>query len=215
MSHVLEYVAVVSKILRPQGNSKKSGGGKLDAAFPLHGPIFMPPTPTQKYMWNPGAPVKPETWYLKPFTVLHPVFFPQLEKCALCHSKEIDWNGWTTSGPRTVHGIRSEEYVIGLQMHCGRLECKKSLTLTSHDFWKNVPHNEIPCKYLYVYLIISHSSHPRNIDEIPIFFSRCAVTQELYNLITELRLTGTAAGLEENIKRKYSMCLIMVKRDTY
>lgn len=38
---------------------------------------------------------------------------------------------------------------------------------------------------------------------IPHFMKRCALTRDLYNLITEFRLTMTSAGLAEHIKRKY------------
>lgn len=38
---------------------------------------------------------------------------------------------------------------------------------------------------------------------VPIFFKRCAVTRELFDLLVELRPSSTSGGLQENVKCVY------------
>ncbi|KIK32267.1 hypothetical protein CY34DRAFT_101869 [Suillus luteus UH-Slu-Lm8-n1] len=54
---------------------------------------------------------------------------------------------------------------------------------TNPEFWCNWAHWSIPI-------------------DIPIFFQRCAVTRDLFDLLIELCPSSTAGGLAENIRRK-------------
>ena len=47
------------------------------------------------------------------------------------------------------------------------------------------------------------------VGEIPIFYKRCALTRELFNLVVELRPSMTSAGLAEQLKREFlPVCLL-------
>ncbi|KAI0658951.1 hypothetical protein C8Q70DRAFT_899100, partial [Cubamyces menziesii] len=89
-----------------------------------------------------------------------------------------------------------EETAIGFQLRCetckgkygkgvvGKEEGAYCFVTTSHVFWERKEHWELPVG-------------------IPRFLKRCAVTEQLFNLIVELRPSSTAAGLAESIKREF------------
>ncbi|KAG2038699.1 hypothetical protein BDR03DRAFT_861484 [Suillus americanus] len=57
---------------------------------------------------------------------------------------------------------------------------------TNPDFWGSWPHWSIP-------------------GDIPVFFHRCAVTWDLFNLLVEMRPSSTAGSLAENIRHLSQM----------
>ncbi|KAG1777618.1 hypothetical protein EV702DRAFT_969371, partial [Suillus placidus] len=72
------------------------------------------------------------------------------------------------------------------QGHDSRTQLKgHCFTTTNLDFWHTWPHWSIPVG-------------------IPVFFQRCAVTHELFDLLIELHLSSTAGGLTENIRHEQS-----------
>ncbi|KAF8176924.1 hypothetical protein BJ912DRAFT_930520 [Pholiota molesta] len=200
-AHIVEYVDYLHSRLAVHGNSSTSAKKIpriLHKSIPLLGPRFSPPT-FLHYMRRDITPaIHPEYAYMKPLTVVHPVFFPILAQCPQCESSsEIRWDGWNGTGGRSVHGVRFNERTIGYQLRCKN--CKTAaenatrtssdspdigycFATTNYEFWEKWEHWRIP----------------RN---IPIFRQRTAVTHELFDLIIELRLSSTAGGLEEHLKQ--------------
>ncbi|KAA1478099.1 hypothetical protein DENSPDRAFT_885629 [Dentipellis sp. KUC8613] len=149
-----------------------------------------------------------KTVYLKPLTIIHPFYHPELRCCPRCGcvDKRATWNGWNCTGHREVHGICTEETALGFQLKCeacqeksqkSKTKNKKSFkspedvddedsgyhyALTNPEFWAKWHHWEIPMG-------------------IPYFLKRCALTRELFDLIMEMRPAGTSAGIAEHIKQ--------------
>ena len=110
---------------------------------------------------NITAEILSEYAYLKPLNIVHPFYYPDiLNRCPRCGStgRKIEWNGWTSTGHREVHGISQEETAIGVQLRCS--QCEKQVrkvalwdsisycfVMTSHLFWDNVEHWDMPSKY--------------------------------------------------------------------
>ncbi|KAF8580073.1 hypothetical protein K439DRAFT_1302063, partial [Ramaria rubella] len=118
-ANVLEYVDFVHKKIHVHANSKNALPRSLSSNILLFGPHFLPPSylHIQK---RKTEPVAPQTAYLKPLTVIHPFYYPELDGvgCPHCGSKEIVWEGWTSTGAREVHGVKMEEVALGRQLHC-------------------------------------------------------------------------------------------------
>lgn len=183
--------------------------------IPFLGPHFTPPTfiHSQKRLVTPD--ITPDTTYLKPLNVVHPFYYPELACCPQCDSKKIQWNGWTPTGHREVHGVSREETAIGVQLRCslcqerygkdGEEEGKGKYcwATTNALFWERKEHWELPstCPSSCAPWMLSIIGWVR-LDGVPIFFKRCALTADLFNLVIELRPSTTAAGLSENFKRK-------------
>ncbi|PIL36750.1 hypothetical protein GSI_00439 [Ganoderma sinense ZZ0214-1] len=178
---------------------EKGARQKLDPRIPYFDGKFYPPTYTSQKIRNVSRDVAPNIACLKPVTVLHPAYIEELNFCPRCNATgdDLKWKGWTTSGPRDVHGVSSEEQVIGVQMRCKRCKAERGKADTPDDeeddaycwgtassqFWERKEHWEIPLG-------------------VPHMKWRSAVTSELYDLIVEFRPDTTSAGLAEHIKRK-------------
>ncbi|KAK6984837.1 hypothetical protein R3P38DRAFT_2575379, partial [Favolaschia claudopus] len=199
-ANVVEYVALMYAESRHHGNSKATGPKTLPKGFPILGPRFVPPSLLEAKKRTP-AKIEPNTLYIRPLNVVHPFYHDNL-CCPQCDSMDIKWDSWTGGGARgVVHGVRCEERAIGYQLRCN--ECKKkygqggseagakgpdderlgySFATTNPKFWAKRQHWEIP-------------------RGVPIFFHRCALTRELFDLIVELRPSTTSGKLAENIKQ--------------
>ncbi|KAJ7161440.1 hypothetical protein C8R43DRAFT_947636 [Mycena crocata] len=179
-AHVAEYVTVLYRETRPppvaKTSNKISAPKALKAGIPIYGPKFIPPSFTDIRLRMSGK-IKPGLAYLRPINIIHPVYYPNLRNCPFCGSDDVKWDSWNQTGSREVHGVNREETALGYQLrheNCtegGTGEPRnRCVATTNHAFWKNREHWNIP-------------------RGIPYFFSRCAVTRDLFNLIIELRLT--------------------------
>ncbi|KAJ6533328.1 hypothetical protein DFH09DRAFT_1406865 [Mycena vulgaris] len=137
----------------------------------------------------PGK-IKRDTAYLRPMTVVHPVYHPGLDNCPHCGSDDVSWDSWNGTGSREVHGLRREETALGYQLRHEKCTAdegssgtkNRCFVTTNPAFWEKWEHWKIP-------------------RGIPYFFSRCAVNRELFDLIIEFRPSTTSGGLAENIKQ--------------
>ncbi|KAI1793319.1 hypothetical protein LXA43DRAFT_885912 [Ganoderma leucocontextum] len=184
--------------------------------FPCnYGPLFEPPSYVDEQLRDATPMVTPETAYLKSVHVVHRRYYPHiLGRCPRCQSTDIIHNGWSPTGPREVHGLMREEMAIGTQIRCKR--CKERVsqgdrdeaedtgtycfTTTSHLFWDHFEHWELPGECCSTHTITATYFWSLAVG-LPHFFSRCAVTSDLFDLIVEFRLSETAGGLTEHIKR--------------
>ena len=153
-------------------------------------------------------------------TVLHPALIEELNFCPRCNATGSDlvWSGWTTSGPRDVHGIFSEEQVIGVQMRCKKCKVGRGRAdddddddddpsycwgTASSQFWENKEHWQIPSASI---CLLAFQVARKLLTWFPVGVPhirwRSAVTSELYDLIVELRPDTTSAGLAEHVKRE-------------
>ena len=68
--------------------------------------------------------------------------------CPNCNSKDIKWDSWNATGHCKVQGINLKETAIGYQLWCDRCKAntgqQSSFAATSHKFWVNKEHWEIP-----------------------------------------------------------------------
>ncbi|KAI1781717.1 hypothetical protein LXA43DRAFT_907969, partial [Ganoderma leucocontextum] len=103
---------------------EKGARKKLSPKIKWGGPKFYPPTYISQKRRQLTPDVNPDLAYLKAVTLLHPHWFEELNFCPRCNAtgNDLAWTGWTTSGPRDVHGVYGEEQVLGVQMRCNR--CK-------------------------------------------------------------------------------------------
>ncbi|KAG2129219.1 uncharacterized protein EDB93DRAFT_1069119, partial [Suillus bovinus] len=131
----------------------------LDHKVPILGPHFMPPSYLHARKRNQSEPaVNPEILYLKPCRIIHPFYYPKLARCPRCDcSDSIQWDGWTGTGPRDIHGLMLDEAAIGTQLQCEN--CRSDLmskkgpqsepewhcfATTNPDFWRRWSHWSIP-----------------------------------------------------------------------
>lgn len=156
-AHVVEYVQYMhNSITVGNGAKKVTAPTVLSNEVPLLGPRFVPPTYLHLRRRDPTPNVNPRTAYLKPINIIHPFFYPEVARCPQCESRKIGWEGWTTSGPRNVHGVKREETVIGVQLEC-KGECAVRFkgtnapekgtycfATTNATFWQRWEHWEIP-----------------------------------------------------------------------
>lgn len=184
----------------------------LPLEIPIHGPRFVSPTYLSLQKRKSTFNVEPQTSYIRPLTIIHPYYFPKLGQCPHCDSDDLTSEGWNSYGYRDVHGISYEETALGVQLSCKA--CQKCGTeskekvpyrfsTTNVIFWEKRDFWGIPRKHdINRKKISCYSVHNVNAGGIPYFFKRCAITQELFHLIIELRLASTAAGLAEHFKRE-------------
>jgi hypothetical protein len=225
-SHVVEYVNYLYGQVKVHGNAThKTQPKPLSKDIPLLGPLFLPPSYMHIQRRHSAPVFDPELAYLKPLNVIHPLFYPGLARCPRCKSDAILWEGWTTNGPREVHGVCQEERALGFQLRCK--ECEDSETgsakgpkfcvaTTNTIFWENWEHWEIPSQSAIPFLR-SYSADrllPYYVDGMPHFFKRCAVTRDLFNLIIELRPSLTSGGLSEHIKREHALSSPATTKDS-
>jgi hypothetical protein len=71
-----------------------------------------------------SSTIELQSAYLKPLTIVHLFYFPELAKCPQCDTKNVGWNSWTMTGPRNVHGVSQDKTAHGVQVQC-RGECEK------------------------------------------------------------------------------------------
>lgn len=208
-------MATVNAIRSSQGSDLSTA---LDPRWPIIGPEFEPPTYLHQVLREAAPQIDPELTYLKPCYVVHWIFHEVLRRCPKCHGKRLERNGWNPSGPREVHGLFREEMALGIQLRC--LDCAEKYakqgqmeragsegrycwTTTSAEFWENFEHWELPSKLPSPCSQSAEYLQVLGIVGLPHFFSRSAVTSELFDFITEMRLKSTSAGLAENVKRMY------------
>ncbi|KAI0066538.1 hypothetical protein BV25DRAFT_1912599 [Artomyces pyxidatus] len=196
---IVAYVSWVHEKTSVHGNA--AAGTKpapLNSRIPILGPRFVPPTYLSDRKRHSTAAVAPESSYLKPLNVVHPFYYPELAACPQCGSKNVLWDDWTATGHREVHGIRAEETALGYQLRCN--ECKVlyskkkekgekgghghqyCFATTSEAFWERWEYWAIP-------------------KNVPVFFKRCALTRELFDLVVEMRPALTSKGLAEHINQ--------------
>lgn len=166
VSGTCEFTAFLANQIR-NTKGEKGAKKKLDPRIPAYGSKFYPPTYVSEKLRKVTPNVTPDLSYLKPVTVLHPALIEELNFCPRCNAtgSDLSWNGWTTSGPRDVHGISSEEQVIGVQMRCNRCKVARGKGDTddndedpsycwgtaSSQFWENKEHWQVPSKSTYYY----------------------------------------------------------------
>ncbi|KAK6969493.1 hypothetical protein R3P38DRAFT_2419562, partial [Favolaschia claudopus] len=198
-ANIVEYVSLMYTESRHHGNSKASGPKTLPKGFPVLGPRFMPPSLLEAKKRSP-ANIQPTPLYMRPLNVVHPFYYNDFS-CPQCDSTDIKWDSWTGGGARgVVHGVRREERAIGYQLRCN--ECKRKYGQGGSEAGAKGPDNE---KLGYSFATTNpkfwarrqHWEIPRG---VPIFFHRCALTRELFDLIVELRPSTTSGKLAENIK---------------
>lgn len=161
VAHIVQYVNYVHETVKIHGNAKsvnKTSKRTVDLSIPLLGPYFLPPSQFHTLQREAVPTIKPHIHYIRPLTVIHPLYFPHLLKCPECGStnpKDVSWDQWTTTGYRDVHGLRREEVALGIQLRC--TGCSDRLTpsgakaarcfaTTNHQFWEKWEHWQIPRK---------------------------------------------------------------------
>ena len=147
-AHVVLYVEYLAE-------QTKGGKKYLRKDVPLFGPRFTPP-PFCHYDKRGSSSVDPGTLYLKPLTVVHPFYFPDLRQCPNNSDHVPEWEGWTPSGHRNVHGVSREETAIGYQLRCKKCERfddhgvkqQRCWATTSSEYWRarGVEHWDLPRK---------------------------------------------------------------------
>ena len=134
---------------------EKTAPKPLPVEVPIYGPRFVPPTYLHMKKRNSAFVIKPGTSYVRPLTIIHPYYFPNLAKCHQCGSENVKWEGWNAYGYRDVHGISYEETAMGSQLSCkackekgGRDEKGEKLhhcfSMTNAVVWENLQLWEIP-----------------------------------------------------------------------
>ena len=128
-AEVVEYVTLLWNAIRcrsPRSTATKS----LSYDIPIIGPRFVPPSYLHSQLRPGSVNVKPETRYLKPINIIHPMYYPELASCPQCGSHDrVTWEGWTTTGARELYGVAQEETALGLQMRCEN--CKQNRGMAS------------------------------------------------------------------------------------
>ncbi|KAI0757659.1 hypothetical protein C8Q80DRAFT_1092856, partial [Daedaleopsis nitida] len=145
-AHVCEYVSFLASELR--------SSGPISSKIPILGPRFIPPTYLHAQRRSPSTDVVPDTTYLKPLNVVHPFFYPGLDRCPTCSSSGdgLMSDGWNPKGHRELHGVSQEETAIGVQFRCkkckekyGKKAVEKAegsfcFVTTNTEFWEKIEH---------------------------------------------------------------------------
>ena len=201
VSHVVEYLHRLPDHL--VGLDKR-----LPEGMQLHGPTFKPPSLDEHLLH--GDELKPEDMYIRPVTVLHPLYFPDLKMCPRDRSHKPQWDGFTTSGPRTVYGVNAPELALGYQIRCRQCSAhdlkggaqQTCFGTASPQYWAGVPHWERPreCSKILSRALMNLRDSSA---EVPMVFQKSAVTRALYDWIIEGLLKTTAGALEASLTRKH------------
>lgn len=146
---VVEYVNILYDIMQVKSNKGKVSVKEYKPVpknFPYFGPHFFPPGYRDFEIRNSTPMITPQTMYLKPLTIIHPIYFPDIANCPRCDGLNVAWSNWTSAGYREVYGIRLDEFALGYQLRC--TDCKEReenkpkqdrerhcWTTTSMDFW--------------------------------------------------------------------------------
>ncbi|KAL1674641.1 hypothetical protein EV122DRAFT_181020, partial [Schizophyllum commune] len=187
ISEVVEYVSFVNKQTFPHGSAKDQSPKALSDTVPIMGPCFTPPTYSAAIRRSQPPEIKPDIAYLKPVTIVHPFYFPQLSQCPKCGSCDVKWEGTTSTGPRKVHGLEREGFALGIQLRCKHCNSTRVATSTNVQVW-------LPTTSLL-------SGTDASTDSMPIFLNRSALTHGLYNFLVEKRLSDTLGGLADTVKQ--------------
>ncbi|KAA1474099.1 hypothetical protein DENSPDRAFT_852057 [Dentipellis sp. KUC8613] len=202
-ANVVEYVNHIWKLAMSHA---KKGSPAVPKDVPIYGPRFVPPSylHAEKRSTTPSIHVK--TTYLKPLNIIHPFYHPELRCCPRCGctDERVSWNGWTGTGHREVHGIRVEETALGYQLKCDA--CREAHEAESEKKESDLPQGSDSEKFHYHFATTNcefwERRHHWDVPlGIPYFFKRCAVTRELFDLIVEMRPSGTSGGLAHHIKQ--------------
>ncbi|KAF8124422.1 hypothetical protein EV363DRAFT_1126248, partial [Boletus edulis] len=117
-AEVVEYVTSLWNATRCR-SQKATKMKTLGFDAPILGPRFVPPTYLHSRLRPGPTNIQPDVQYLKPISIIHPLYYPELAKCPQCSScGDVSWEGWTTTGPRELHGASYEETALGLQLRC-------------------------------------------------------------------------------------------------
>lgn len=157
-AHVVEYVDWVYNL-----SKSKTGLSPVRAEIPFLGPHFLPPGYLHENRRKATANIHPETAYMKPLTIIHPLYFDNIATCPRCDATgdDVAWSGWTTTGHCEVHGVEREETALGYQLRCkqcaeakgGEKKPSKNgegthcFATTNHTFWERREHWEVPGKH--------------------------------------------------------------------
>ncbi|KAJ7635470.1 hypothetical protein DFH06DRAFT_1003457, partial [Mycena polygramma] len=150
-ANVVEYVKFLKNEIKPKtGKNSTTGPQKLKPGIPIYGPKFLPPSLTDTRLR--ADKIKPDTAYLRPMNIIHPVYYPTLAKCPECGSTDVSWDSWNATGSREVHGLKREETALGYQLRheaClgasgGTVAKNRCFATTNQAFWKNWQHWEVP-----------------------------------------------------------------------
>ena len=115
---MVEYVNLIWNTTRCR-SSKATVMKTLGYDVPILGPRFVPPTYLHLRLRPGSVNMKPDTQYIKPINIVHPLYYPELARCPQCQScNDITWEGWTTTGARELHGVSHKETALGLQLRC-------------------------------------------------------------------------------------------------
>jgi hypothetical protein len=155
-ANVVQYVNFLWDCARVnRSGGKETNMTYLPKDIPLLGPCFIPPTYSQLERRQYGAAnISPDLSYIKPINVIHPFYYPALTVCPKCQSKDVAWEGWTSTGSREVHGLQREETAIGYQLRCRSCEYEENgkqkgycFATTNPTFWQNWQRWQIPREY--------------------------------------------------------------------
>ena len=136
-AEVVEYVNLIWNTTRCR-SSKATAVKTLGYDVPILGPRFVPPTYLHSRLRPGQGSIKPDTQYIKPINIIHPLYYPELARCPRCQScNDTTWEGWTTTGARELHGVSHEETALGLQLRCDA--CKRSRVSHHPDFDREQP----------------------------------------------------------------------------
>lgn len=141
---------------------KKSTPAPLSKDVPLLGPRFTSPRYLHATKRQYTALINPDVQYLRPVTIIHPVYYEDIARCPTCKSADVTWDSWNATGPCEVHGVSEEGTAIVYQLRCTSCHSRsKKLAVeganlqycfvsTSAEFWAQYKHWEIP----YVILLL-------------------------------------------------------------
>ncbi|OJT04576.1 hypothetical protein TRAPUB_4846 [Trametes pubescens] len=180
--------------------------------------------------------ITPDCTYLKPLNVVHPFFYPELSRCPQCDFDKVQWNGWTPTGHREVHGVSYEETAIGVQLRCGECqerhenavkegsylkeagkEPKYCWATTNTLYWERKEHWELPTVTISLDATFRTASKATIVDDNQarkrLFTGGLHTVINENNLILAFRFCQTQlnAEIEEmlgGLKRRYMICVL-------
>ncbi|KAG0698511.1 hypothetical protein DFH29DRAFT_1018080 [Suillus ampliporus] len=203
-SEIVEYVQLLWEKTRTWSKKGDLEASKLGMNVPLLGPRFMPPSYLHIQKWSGGGAVELKIQYLKPLNIVYLFYYPQLAQCPRCGSnKDTTWEGWTSKGPQELHGVFCEEMALSTQLHCNH--CKE----TSKSKLKARNGTLAQC------IGSPGSTGKYHMRGIPIFFYRCALMWDLFDLLVELWPSSTSAGLEEQLHLFEHKCQMLEYLEAY
>jgi hypothetical protein len=221
------YVNFLSDNIGSSSKSKGSSTNLLPLNIPIYGPRFIPTPPLQFSFRSNAASIRPDHFHLKPITIMHPLYqlLPSsVVACPGCRDRSTKPNlkmkGWASDGPRLVHGLKEEEFALGYKLRCDTCQALNqqksadkqakekdddsspaSFHTTSPHYYQGVEHWQVP-GMLQRHVFVNVDIDLFLIEYVPFFLHKSALTRELFDAVTELRVTVVSATLAEHIKRK-------------